>query len=417
LEPVERIEPRPWMTASATRAVLTALKAKGGTVRFVGGCVRDTLADRPVKDIDLATPDEPDVVCALVEAAGLRAIPTGISHGTITAVVDGRHFEITTLRHDVETYGRHAKVAYTDDWAGDAARRDFTMNAIFCDPDGTLYDPCGGLADLRAGRVRFVGDPGQRIREDVLRLLRFFRFQAHYGRVPPTANALAACRELAPRLPDLSGERVRAELLRLLEARDAADALALMAEEGVLAHVLAEATRTDRLARLIRIESGLGETDTIRRLAAVIDISAEEIDLLADRIRLSNSERKRLARLKRPTERPRPGMDDAAVRRTLYRLGAPLFRDLVLLEWAEHETDEHGTDEAASRALLAAAADWTPVALPLAGADLRAAGVPAGPEIGRLLAEIENWWIAGDFRADRAACLDHMRARLTARRS
>lgn len=411
MQPVDRITPRPWMTAPATRAVVDALTAKGATVRFVGGCVRDTLVDRPVKDVDLATPDAPDTVTALLEDAGLRAIPTGVAHGTVTAVVADRHFEITTLRHDVETFGRHARVAYTDDWAADAARRDFTMNAIFCDPDGTLYDPCGGLSDLRAGRVRFVGDAGQRIREDLLRLLRFFRFQAHYGRVPPAADALAACRALAPRIPALSGERVRTELLRLLEAPAAAAVLTLMAEEKVLAHILPEATRFDRLARLVAIETDLEEIDAVRRLAAVVDTDRDGVDGLADRLRLSNAARRRLARLVGAPARPDPATDGPAVRRMLYRLDVALFRDLVLLEWAER-----GTDEAAFRALLAAAAHWTPVALPVTGADLHAAGIPTGPEVGRLLAEIEGWWIDGDFRADRAACLEELRTRLAAAR-
>ena len=413
MQPVDHIAPRPWMTAPATATVLAALTAAGAPVRFVGGCVRDTLLDRPVKDVDLATPDDPDAVSALLAAAGLRAIPTGISHGTVTAVVEGRHFEITTLRHDVETFGRHAKVAYTDDWAADAARRDFTMNAIFCDPDGTLYDPCGGLADLRAGRVRFVGDPDQRIQEDLLRLLRFFRFQAHYGRVPPAAEALAACRALAPRLPELSGERVRTELLRLLEASAPVPVLAMMAEEDVLAHALPEAVRFDRLARLVGIEAALGETDAIRRLAAVIDTDRAGVDGLAVRLRLSNAARKRLAGMTDAAERPHPDMDAPAVRRMLYRRGVSLFRDLLLLAWAGAEA---GAEDAAYRRLLAAAADWRPVALPVSGADLRAAGVPTGPEVGRLLAEVESWWIDGDFRADRAACLEELHARLAATR-
>jgi len=200
----DRLAPQPWMTAPETRAVVAALTADGTEVRFVGGCVRDALLGRPVKDVDIATPDRPQRVMELLARAGIRAIPTGIEHGTVTAVVGRTPFEITTLRRDVETYGRRAKVAFTDDWTADAARRDFTINALSCTPDGRLYDPFGGLADLRAGRVRFVGDPEARIREDVLRLLRFFRFYAHYGAAPPDPAALAACRALAPLLPGLA---------------------------------------------------------------------------------------------------------------------------------------------------------------------------------------------------------------------
>src|SRR5713226_4802519 len=213
MQPVERIVPQSWMIEAPTRAVLAALGAGGAVVRFVGGCVRDALLGRAIGDIDIATPDLPETVLTLLEAASIKAVPTGIAHGTITAVVPPRHFEITSLRRDVETFGRHARVAFTDDWAADAARRDFTMNALFLDAEGQVFDPVGGLEDLRAGRVRFVGDAEARIREDVLRLLRFYRFHAHYGRGEADEAARAACRALAHLLPGLSGDRIAAELL------------------------------------------------------------------------------------------------------------------------------------------------------------------------------------------------------------
>ena len=220
MTPAGRLEPQPWMSAPETRAVVAALSADGAELRFVGGCVRDALADRPVTDFDLATPEPPERVVALLQRAGIKAVPTGIEHGTITAVSGGMPFEVTTLREDVETYGRHAKVAFTDDWVADAARRDFTINALSCSPEGLLYDPFDGLKDLEAGRVRFVGDARARIHEDALRLLRFFRFHAHYGRGAPDLDGLAAASDLAPHLAALSGERVRNELLRLLAAPD-----------------------------------------------------------------------------------------------------------------------------------------------------------------------------------------------------
>src|SRR5690606_37975346 len=194
-----------WMTAPQTRAVIDALTQDGGQVRFVGGCVRDALLGRPVKDIDIATPDPPETVIERLTRAGIRTVPTGIDHGTVTAVIGQKHFEITTLRHDVETFGRRARVAFTADWEADAARRDFTINAISAEPDGSLHAPFGGAADLAAGRVRFVGEPEARIREDVLRLLRFFRFHAWYGRGEPDREALEACGRLAHLLPTLSG--------------------------------------------------------------------------------------------------------------------------------------------------------------------------------------------------------------------
>jgi poly(A) polymerase len=267
VEPIERIDPPSWAAERVVAAVLAALGADGAVVRFVGGCVRDTLLARPIGDIDIATPDPPDTVLTLLEAAAIKAVPTGIAHGTITAVVPPRHFEITTLRRDVETFGRHARVAFTDDWAADAARRDFTMNALFLDAAGRVFDPVGGLADLRAGRVRFVGDAAARIREDVLRLLRFYRFHAHYGRGAPDAAARRACRELSALLPGLSGERVATELFKLLAAPDPVPTIDLMAEDGVLAVLLPEARRRDRLAGLVVLEDA---ADPLRRLAALL---------------------------------------------------------------------------------------------------------------------------------------------------
>src|SRR5258708_95123 len=228
MQPVARIEPPAWVSEAPTRAVLAALGVGGAVGRFVGGCGRDALLRRARRDTDIATPDPPELVLRRLEAAAIKAVPTGIAHGTVTAVVPPRHFEITTLRRDVENFGRHARVAFTDDWAADAARRDFTMNALFLDADGSLFDPVGGPADLRAAPVRFVGDAEARIREDVLRLLRFYRFHAHYGRGAADQAARQACRQLATLLPSLSGERVGAEIFKLLAAPDPVPTIALM---------------------------------------------------------------------------------------------------------------------------------------------------------------------------------------------
>jgi poly(A) polymerase len=405
------------MTAPETRAVIDALTAEGATVRFVGGCVRDAVLGRPVTDVDIATHDAPDKVMALLEAAGHHAIPTGIAHGTVTAVVGKAHFEITTLRLDVETYGRRAKVAFTDDWAMDAARRDFTINALFCAPDGTLYDPFDGLEDLRAGKVRFVGKSEERIREDVLRLLRFFRFYAHYGRPPPDKAALAACRKLAHLLPTLSGERVAGETLKLMAAPDPAPVLSLMGNEGVLANVLPEASNVPRLEGLVALERELGEPGigparALRRLAAALDVSAAEAEEVAGRLRLSTAQKERLAALAAPSHRVTVTDDGRTRRRELYELGPDLYRDLAMLQWAARrgEVEAMPREEAAAyRALLAAAEAWKPVALPVKGRDALAIGVPAGPEVGRLLAEVEKWWIERDFRPTRDECLSKLK--------
>jgi poly(A) polymerase len=387
------------MVAPATRAVLAALTADGTTVRFVGGCVRDAILSRPVKDIDLATSDAPDTVINLLERAGLKAVPTGIEHGTVTAIADGQPFEVTTLRRDVETFGRHARVAFTDDWTEDAARRDFTFNAMFCDPDGTLYDPFTGRADLDAGKVRFVGTARDRIEEDVLRLLRFFRFTAWYGRPPPDQEALAACQDFAPALEKLSGERVRDELLKLLAAPDPLPALALMDEIDVTRHVVAN-SRDDHARRLAALIALNGESaDPLRRLAA---ITASGAKALGDRLRLSRADANRLEALVVSPNPVTPDLDRPALRRTLYRLGPDLTQDHLLLAAADNGV---GAWHDTARETLA---DWTPVELPIKGRDILARGISAGPEVGALLERVEQWWQDGDYQTDRDQALDYL---------
>ena len=402
------------MTAPETVRVLSALTAEGAEVRFVGGCVRDAVLGRPVTDVDIATHLPPEGVMRLLEANGVRAIPTGLAHGTVTAVVGDAQFEITTLRRDVETYGRRAKVAFTHDWAADAARRDFTINAMFAAPDGTLYDQFGGLADLRAGRVRFVGEPEERIREDVLRLLRFFRFQAHYGREPPQEAALDACARLAPSLPNLSGERIAGEMFRLLAAPEPAGMLRLMAERGILAHLLPQATAFDRLQALVALEGPEAVADPLRRLAAVVVGGAPAAEAVADRLRLSNEEQERLTALAEPAARLDPRMPARERRRWLYRLGGARYRDLALIASAEAGTRGR-RDRRAWRGLIGLAEAWGAPAFPLRGRDAVALGVAAGPQVGSLLAEVEKWWIDGDFAAGRAACLAELERRVATR--
>ena len=405
-----RLSPQPWMTAPESLAVFDALASGGADARFVGGCVRDAWLGRPVKDIDIATHAPPERVMELLEGAGIRVIPTGIAHGTVTALCGGKPYEITTLRRDVETFGRHARVEFTDDWIEDAARRDLTMNALSCTPDGSMFDPFGGLADLAAGRVRFVGEARRRIEEDVLRLLRFFRFHAHYGRGEPDAEAMAACRELAPRLPTLSGERVRRELFRLLTAPCAASVWRLMMGQGIMVHLLPEAMDTDRLERLIAVERDLGVTpDPTRRLAAVLDSDQPGALRAAEALRLSNHERDRLLAMVEPPVALAPAAltpagDRKALRQALYRLGdAELFGDLLLIAAAIHDGP---LDLTALRRATAVAADLPGLKLPIAGRDLLELGVPRGPAVGETLKRVEEWWIAEDFQPGRDACLE-----------
>ena len=422
MEPVTRIEPQAWMTATATGRVMDALQSSGVAARFVGGCVRDALSGRAVNDVDVATPLPPREVMALLGAADLKVVPTGIDHGTVMAVVDGAHYEITTLRVDVETDGRRAKVAFTDDWDSDAARRDFTINALSCSAAGDVYDPCGGLADLQAGRVRFVGDPEQRIGEDVLRLLRFYRFQAYFGRTAPDGAARAACAKLAHLLPGLSGERVAQETRRLLAATEPASAVRMMAEDGVLAQILPEATAIDRLAALVIVEKGAGGgADPERRLAALLAADVAGATAVAERLRLSNATRERLQSLAAPAAPLGPDMKPAEQRRRLYALGAARYRDRALLDWAAAVAavaagrDLNRSANAAWQALLARADTWTPPKFPLVGGDVLRLGVAGGPEVGRYLAAVEAWWADGDFTADRRACLRQLRHRVASR--
>lgn len=408
---------RVWMAEPGAAAVFAALARTGKEARFVGGCVRDGLIGRPVTDIDIATGALPDAVMAALIGAGLKALPIGIDHGTVTAVAGNRSFEITTLRQDIETDGRHAVVSFTEDWMTDASRRDFTMNAMSAGPDGLLHDYFGGLADLEAGCVRFVGDARQRIAEDVLRLLRFFRFHAHYGRGDPEPSGLEAAVAMADRLPGLSGERIRNETLRLLQAANPVPVWRLMRDRGVLAHMAPEAADVDRLDRLLKIESAVGvSADVLRRLAALLgqpDQPGQVIKGLGARLRLSNGQRDRLAAQLAAAGKLKAGVGRRQLRATLYRLGdEDIYRDGLLLAAANEDGPADRTGEEL-RAALALSSDLPGLRLPFGGGDLVALGARPGPTLGQLIRSVEAWWIAQDFRPDRAACLDQARRIMT----
>ena len=386
-----------WMRWPETAAVMACFRDAGIEARFAGGCVRDALLSRAVNDVDIATPAAPERVVAALEDCAIKVLKFGIAHGTVTAVLHPRQFEITTLRVDVETDGRWAKVAFTDDWRADAQRRDFTINALFMDGEGKVDDFVAGLADLEAGRVRFVGDPAARIKEDYLRILRFFRFHADYGRGPMDAAGLAAAAASMAGIAKLSGERVRHELLRLLMAADPCSALAKMAEVGVLGAVSAGLARSGRLPGLLRVAP---DAVAILRLSAVLaDDSAARLGA-ADRLKLSNAERQRILSVLAP-ELP----DSAAgVRRMVYRHGNQATADRLHLAWAQTP------EEARFEALVRLAEHWQPPAFALKGRDLRNMGEPPGPRFGTLLRSVEAWWIDGDFQADKAACLEKLKS-------
>lgn len=400
MEPAETIAVAEWMRHPAATAVLSVLAGGGHRGRFVGGAVRNHLLGLPVTDFDIATDATPQRTLDLCIEAGLKAIPTGIEHGTVTVVFDREPVEVTTLRRDVETDGRRAVVAFTDDWAQDAARRDFTLNALYLDADGALYDPTGsGIADARARRIRFVGEAETRIREDVLRILRFFRFHAAYGRDGLDADGLAACGALAPSMARLSGERIWKELSRLLVAPRAGDVLVTMAEVGVARHLWDGPVDAGRAVALIRLERDHRlDADPLRRLAALV-AEPDAAETVTERLRLSNAETRRLTiALATPGDAP---SDEAARRAAIYRLGAQPFTDARLLRAAET-----GEDVSAD---LVTARSWTPPVFPLGGGDVTGLGIAPGPRVGELLRQVEAWWIMGDFAADAEACRSELR--------
>lgn len=396
---------QPWMRIEGLRRILDAIKAGGGEARVVGGCVRDALLGRVVGDVDLAVNLPPENVVDLLSKAGLKTVPTGIDHGTITAVADHKGYEITTLRHDVETDGRRAKVAFTDDWQADAARRDFTFNALYADADGKLYDYFDGRSDLEAGHVRFIGNARERIREDVLRILRFFRFYAWFGRGDPDKEGLAACRELAELIPRLSVERIWREVVKLLAAGNPVPAWKLMDEQGVLQRFLPEAGNVQRLEVLIAVGRKYEEpTSSLLRLAALLPQDKEIAPRLAARLKLSRREAETMQANIDLQGRMQGRLDPVPLRRNLYAFGAEKLRDAVLLLAA----DIPGLD---LEPALAEMAIWKKPVFPLQGADILKLGVAPGPQVGELLRAVEEWWIERDFHPARAECLDEAKRR------
>ncbi|MDE2489173.1 MAG: CCA tRNA nucleotidyltransferase [Alphaproteobacteria bacterium] len=399
------------MTAPETAAVMDALERVGGAdcARFVGGCVRNTLVGRPIDDIDIATVLTPEETTKALEAAGLRAVPTGVDHGTVTAIAGGRPFEITTLRRDVTTDGRRAVVAFTTDWMEDAQRRDFTLNALYARRDGSIFDPTGeGVADARAGRIVFVGDPEQRIREDYLRILRFFRFRAWYGAGAPDAAAVAACAALKSQVTTLAAERISKELLKLFAADDPRPAVALMLQTGVLEMVLPEPLDVERFKALVEIEADqLFETEPVLRLAALLPDDQLHAARVAADLRLSNAERDRIAAAVAPAPALKSWMSPREIRRAVYRLGHAAFRDRAKLAWARANRTATTPQW---RGMIALAEGWSRPPFPLTGEDVMAAGVPRGPMVGEVLREVEDWWIDHDFLDDRLSAIEKLKA-------
>jgi poly(A) polymerase len=381
--------------------VLAVLNGEGEEARVVGGAVRNLLLGLPLIEIDLATTALPKTVIDRVTAAGFKAVPTGIEHGTVTVVAEGKPFEVTTLREDVETDGRHAVVRFGRDWKKDAERRDFTINAMSLGADGAVHDYCGGLADVEARRVRFIGNADQRIAEDYLRVLRFFRFFAAYGEETPDREGYLACARARAKLGQLSRERIRTEILKTLAARLAPEAMIAMADAGIYDAVFANAPELPALSKLALIEASFEIVpDAVRRLAAVAVRIEDDAEHLRERLRLSNEEYKRLASIGDRWWQLNPARGEAYAKETLYRIGAEEYSDRALISFAH--SDASLADDGWG-ALLSLPSRWTAPKFPLSADDFIKRGIEKGPKLGRALAAAEAAWIAAGFPGEAAA--------------
>jgi poly(A) polymerase len=403
-----------WLKDAGLQRLLAALNTDGEAARIAGGAVRNALLGEAVADVDIATTAVPEETIRRAEAAGFKTAPTGIEHGTVTVIVAGKGYEVTTLRADIETDGRRAKVVFGRDWKADAERRDFTINALYAEADGTIVDLVGGLSDLESRTLRFIGDAESRIREDYLRILRFFRFFAWYGSGRPDAEGLKACARLKDGLDRLSAERVWAELKKLLAALDPSRALLWMRQAGVLTKVLPESEKwgIDAIHGLVAAERDLGwAADALIRLESIVPPDAERMAALAERLKLSGAEAERL---KSWAAAPQlvPTATESELAKKLYRSGRQPMLDRLKLSLASARaraaTDNDALVEAGGYSrLLKYAEKWTAPKFPLKGADLQGIGMPAGPEMGKLLKRLEEEWVEADFRPDGDALLEH----------
>lgn len=410
-----KLTPKPWMTDAPVQSVFDALGAPGVDVRFVGGCVRDAVLSRPIKDIDIATPDEPGVVIEKLEGAGLKAVPTGFTHGTVTAVANGRPFEITSLRKDTACDGRHAAVEFTTDWVEDASRRDFTFNALSLRQDGTLFDPFGGVDDANAGCVRFVGDPRDRIQEDYLRILRYFRFVALYGADAPDPDILSACSALRGGLASLSMERVRDEFTKLLNAPDPVSALSAMATADVLSELFPEAGKVDVVSKLLSVEREFDVAHNgnawCRRWVTLFDQEAARV---ARRMKLSGKATKSIEALGAATLEAASAFEPIPRNRFLHTFADATDPDcpavgavLIACARSDGESASQWSD------LMERARSWNVRRFPLGGADVQRLGVEDGPRTGALLRQIEQEWVDGGFVSTSADLLARLKSLVT----
>ena len=395
-----------WLTAGALPRLLGVLDRDGEEARVVGGAVRNALLGMPIAEVDVATTAVPEEVVKRVTAMGFKPVPTGIEHGTVTVVIDKHPFEVTTLRKDVETYGRHAKVEFGRDWKTDAERRDFTINALSATRDGTIYDYTGGLDDLEQRRVRFIGDPAKRIAEDYLRILRFFRFHAAYGTSDhPDATGLAACIAGRDGLDQLSRERLRMEMMKLVVAPHAVPTLISMTDAGLLLRVLGGVSYLASFENMAKVEAAIGlEPNAVRRLGALAVAIPEDAERLWQKLRLANNERERLASMGEGWGRISPLYGEKAAKALLYRLRPQQFTDRVLLGWARSAATAHDADW---HALATLPQRWTAPVFPLKAVDFMKRGVEKGPALGASIRAAEDAWIVAGFPGE-ASALDEI---------
>ncbi|PYE87108.1 CCA tRNA nucleotidyltransferase [Phyllobacterium leguminum] len=403
----------PWLSNKHLQTLLAALSSGGEEARVVGGAVRNTLMGQKVADIDIATTTLPEETISRAKGLGFKAIPTGIEHGTVTVVAAGKPFEVTTLRADLETDGRRAKVAFGRDWRLDAERRDFTINALYAKADGTVIDDVGGLKDIETRTLRFIGDAEARIQEDYLRILRFFRFFAWYGTGRPEAQGLKACSRLKDGLTGLSKERIWEEMKKLLLAPDPSRALLWMRQTGVLNVVLPESEKwgIDAIHGLVRAEQDLGwQADPLLRLMSIVPPDAVRMEELGKRLKMANAERARLEAWAR-ADAVKPELSEQALKKMIYRGSKQAVLDRIRLAYAAAREAAAGSDEAMMRAggfarQLENAESYAAPVFPVTGGDLLALGMEKGPVLGEQLRSLETFWIDSGFKLDRSALLD-----------
>lgn len=405
MDVAKKIDPPPWMCDDALRRVMDALNNgdKKPQALLVGGCVRNMLVGKAVDDIDIATKHAPEKTMALLDAVGIKSVPTGLGHGTVTAVMGDKSFEITTLRSDVETDGRHAVVAFTKDWCEDAQRRDFTMNTLLCDLEGRIFDPTGrGLKDLEARRVVFVGDPAARIAEDYLRILRFFRFYGTYGHGHPDENALQACRDAAVHVLDLSKERITQEFMKILAVDNVVGLLPLMRENNILTPLFHQNYDAEIMERVVQLQNRHDAANVIARVAVLAGFDGKYPEAVGDYILLSNKEKSFFGVLLQSyNEINEPSEKEAKF--LVYKVGVDISVQAMLLYGASHKAEIPAD-------LINFMKRWQVPKFPIDGNDIKKAGVEDGPLIGEMLSYLESWWMEQDFKPDRSACLEKLRS-------